>query len=673
MDKTKNRHFGGYLLILVVSLAFSISVVVSPVFAGNLTLSISPAQDTWQEGDTFTAEVVVDVGDQVLADYNLDFIFNEDVLQITGNEVLNGKPDETSGITAFPSGPSYTSISAANTSGQISIEPSQASLNSPTSNVSLFQIPFKVIGVPGTSSQLTVDVHDLKNPDDDDISYSIVSATVSVFDSPGTCELTGTVKYGTDLSGATVKVMLFNDAGFQNQVSSKDAMVSETGTVQVTGLKDGTFYVAVFKDATNHGGILPAGDDPRAAAAAAVDLVADADDPGDFGTVTLMDPPILRDIPTPSINQSPSFRWNKVAGADTFDLQVSRDSAFSGFNDIDITGLTQNSYIYSGSLPDERYSWRVRPVSDGGYPGAWGHGQEFVVDAFSPSSPANLVAEPQLNGDIKLDWSNPDSDFSGALLLFSEKGVIAEAPVDGINYDDRIGDELKPGSGVYVLAASDLNTYTDKVAHDTQRFYALFAYDAVNNYSGVVRIDGTSNDQVAPGNVTDLEAIPGNEQVVVSWNNPVWPDPTDNDYAGVLVLYKQGQDAPTGLPENGTIYTDDETIGDGIIAFAGDAAFERITDLANGDIYSFKVFTYDEVPNYSTGESDQAVPTPFGIDAPELPFNVEAGDSVNFSASGSETDSYHWTFSGGSPTEADTDTVVWTAPASVTDTTNIVV
>jgi hypothetical protein len=92
----------------------------------------------------------------------------------------------------------------------------------------------------------------------------------------------------------------------------------------------------------------------------------------------------------------------------------------------------------------------------------------------------------------------------------------------------------------------------------------------------------TGQDVIPPGNVSGLAATPGDGQVSLSWTNP-----GDADLAGVKVLRKPG--SYPGSPTDGTV------VYNGLGTSCVD------TGLTNGTTYYYKLFTYDEVPNYSSG------------------------------------------------------------------------
>lgn len=84
--------------------------------------------------------------------------------------------------------------------------------------------------------------------------------------------------------------------------------------------------------------------------------------------------------PLASINtQRPSFRWNKVDGADLYHLQVSTSATFSSNILIDATS-TKTSYTPATTqlLPEGDYYWRAR-TQDGGVWGGFSAAQPFRV------------------------------------------------------------------------------------------------------------------------------------------------------------------------------------------------------------------------------------------------------------------------------------------------------
>jgi len=139
-------------------------------------------------------------------------------------------------------------------------------------------------------------------------------------------------------------------------------------------------------------------------------------------------------------------------------------------------------------------------------------------------------------------------------------------------------------------------------------------------------------DTRAPSNVTGLTCTDGDEEVPLSWTNPI-----NVDFAGVLVLRREGA-APTGTPTDGVAYVATDPIGDGTVVYVGTgtdgtpgaASTWTDTGRTNGTTYHYKVFAFDEVPNYASGVTGSATPfehlPAIGLSATALDFSVIMGD-----------------------------------------------
>ncbi len=66
---------------------------------------------------------------------------------------------------------------------------------------------------------------------------------------------------------------------------------------------------------------------------------------------------------------TPTFSWDMVEGAESYDLQVSTDPGF-GSTDININ-TKMNSYTHTGTLPNAIYYWRVRITRYGSVINNW--------------------------------------------------------------------------------------------------------------------------------------------------------------------------------------------------------------------------------------------------------------------------------------------------------------
>lgn len=99
--------------------------------------------------------------------------------------------------------------------------------------------------------------------------------------------------------------------------------------------------------------------------------------------------------------------------------------------------------------------------------------------------------------------------------------------------------------------------------------------------------DSSSNDSTAPANVSDLAAQPDDEKVVLDWTSP--------------------PDIPGDLEGYRVYYSDDggETYATASSSLSKSIEQHEVDGLTNGQLYTFKVSTYDSSGNESTGVTTQ--------------------------------------------------------------------
>ena len=145
----------------------------------------------------------------------------------------------------------------------------------------------------------------------------------------------------------------------------------------------------------------------------------------------------------------------------------------------------------------------------------------------------------------------------------------------------------------------------------------------------------TTPDTTAPANVTNLTLAPAESLITLSWKNP-----TTSDFAGTKIIQKMWS-IPIDLSDGSLIY-------DGLAS----STIHRGT--VNGLSYCYKAFTYDEVPNYSSGIGGCAMssstattiapivvtaPTPTVTPTPTTPtVDTTAPVMSNFQPTGTTTD-----------------------------------
>ena len=228
-------------------------------------------------------------------------------------------------------------------------------------------------------------------------------------------------------------------------------------------------------------------------------------------------------------------------------------------------------------------------------------------DITPPGQVTNVQADPS-EGQVVLTWTKPnDADLAGVRIKFSTVQYVTDPGTSGVY--DGLGTSF---------------THTGR-ADGVSIYYTLFTYDNSGNFSDPVQISATPGDTTPPGPVTAFTATadPAGNKV-----NLLWTNPTDADFAGVVVRQKVGS-YPTGP-------------ADGTSVYSGTGTSASMTGLTNGTTYYYRAYAKDEVPNYSSAAQDTCVPADTTIPGPVTAFIATAdpaGKKVNLS----------WT----NPTDAD--------------------
>jgi hypothetical protein len=277
-----------------------------------------------------------------------------------------------------------------------------------------------------------------------------------------------------------------------------------------------------------------------------------------------------------------------IVGQGCGDGMVAYVNSGTGFTD---SGLVNGStYYYKFFTYDALMNY-----SDG-----VGADSSPVPDTTAPDPVTSLTVAAQSDSSIKLDWVNSASaDAVGVTILRKTGGAPTGTPSASTTY--TVGTVISDGTVVYVGTGS---TWTDTSLTQelTTYGYSVFARDIVPNYS--TRADGsdvTLTDSTIPGNVTAQTATPDDGAVELAWTHP-----SDTDVAGVLIL-RSAAGTPGGTPAAGTDYTVGQSIGDGTVVYVsgsatpGGAGAWSDQGLDNGTHYYYKIFAFDEHPNYASG------------------------------------------------------------------------
>lgn len=115
-----------------------------------------------------------------------------------------------------------------------------------------------------------------------------------------------------------------------------------------------------------------------------------------------------------------------------------------------------------------------------------------------------------------------------------------------------------------------------------------------NYYScaDITLVRGMADDTAPPDGVTNLTALPGDGQALLSWSNP-----NDEDFAGVLLL-QQSTDI-SARPVDGESYTAGDAINEANVIFSGRSDNTTASGLVPGAPAHFAAFAYDHTLNYS--------------------------------------------------------------------------
>ncbi len=116
------------------------------------------------------------------------------------------------------------------------------------------------------------------------------------------------------------------------------------------------------------------------------------------------------DVAPDSTYEVPNFSWTPVAGAASYQLQVSTDPSYpQNAIILDSTGLTGNQYTPSSFFPNHTtLYWRLRAITSTNDAGAWNVGQPFTenFDVRSPTINNFHLMDP--NGTIIDGATTPD-------------------------------------------------------------------------------------------------------------------------------------------------------------------------------------------------------------------------------------------------------------------------
>ncbi len=244
------------------------------------------------------------------------------------------------------------------------------------------------------------------------------------------------------------------------------------------------------------------------------------------------------------------------------------------------------------------------------------------------------------------DFLNP-ADPSSPNYIKPPSDLVANAAFEStldISWDDNSKNEdsfiieRKDGSGgtyhKIATVGADTTYFNDtSLTFGTTYYYRVKAhnYKGDSDYSN--QANATPGDITPPADVTNLTATPGDSQVELTWTNP-----SDPDFAGLLVV--RSVSTISWEPVDGTTYSDEQQVTTGVVVkYKASGVGYPDTELINETKYYYRIYTYDYVPNYSSGVSASATPgdtTPPETNITGGPSGTIGYDDVQFTWTGSD-------------------------------------
>jgi len=184
----------------------------------------------------------------------------------------------------------------------------------------------------------------------------------------------------------------------------------------------------------------------------------------------------------------PTLSWNAVATADTYDVQLAADAAFTSPL-LDIQDTADLSAALATALTPGTYHWRVRGINAAG-PGSWTSAQ-FATVAPPALAPANLAPDGATSGirSVALNWDAvagatgydvevaTDAAFTDVVASASTDAATTTQAVNDLSpataYQWRVRATNAAGPGPWATAAfsTALNTSVDRA--DVPNTYQL--------------------------------------------------------------------------------------------------------------------------------------------------------------------------------------------------------
>ncbi|MFC1771391.1 fibronectin type III domain-containing protein [Candidatus Margulisiibacteriota bacterium] len=193
----------------------------------------------------------------------------------------------------------------------------------------------------------------------------------------------------------------------------------------------------------------------------------------------------------------------------------------------------------------------------------------------APAAPSDFRVNNQDDALLFTWTANQESDLLGYILYYGKSSE--QKFLNGINVSKTTG---------FLI---------DNLENGTDYSFFLVAYDSDENISPPSTIiTATPTDQHGPDDPTDfiLKSILNDQNSTVpNYFKLTWKNPVNKDFEGVIVVRKEN--GFISGPKDGTVIYDGK-----------EEVFEDKT-VEMGIMYYYKIFAYDDVPNYSSGDAEK--------------------------------------------------------------------
>ncbi|MFH0927896.1 MAG: fibronectin type III domain-containing protein, partial [bacterium] len=279
-------------------------------------------------------------------------------------------------------------------------------------------------------------------------------------------------------------------------------------------------------------------------------------------------PPVISGINVTNLSGTgATVGWTTDEASDS-KIEYGLTEAYGG-EESSAAGVTSHLLNLTGLASETTYHYKVTS-RDSATNSASSADQTFTTLDNTPPIISNLAVSNLTSGSAVISWTT--NELSTTKINFGPTEAYGETREDTTPVIE------------HTLTLTGLNP-------DTTYHFSVTSADTTNNSSSSLdRTATTPPDTTPPPNVSGLNAMPGNRQIVLGWTNPQ----NTSDFAGVMVRRKTGSS-----PQNQN---------DGLLAYQGIAQTLGDSNLTNNTRYYYAVFSYDQTGNFSSGALIDAIP-----------------------------------------------------------------